>query len=60
MGTQLEKHWYWSEVSMCQADKKVTTDQFHLVLNAEELVLGVDACYGAIWKLRDKLEAGDE
>lgn len=36
------------------------TYQLHLVLDAEELVLGVDARNRAIWKLGDELKARDE
>lgn len=36
------------------------TYQLHLMLDAEELVLGIDAGIGAIWKLGDEQKARDE
>jgi hypothetical protein len=36
------------------------TNQLHLMLNTEELMLGVNASIGAIRKLSNELEARDE
>jgi hypothetical protein len=47
-------------VSMSGVNREGATYQLHLMLDAEELMFGVDAGVGAIRELSDELEARDE